>query len=202
MSQAFYERYWAGGDAPPEYDPLIQDKWRLLAPCCRAGSRVLDYGCGGGIFAQRLAEAGCEVVGVDVAEEAIRLARSRVPSAQFLQVRPGEQLHLDKFDIVWASEVLEHVYDPASLMREFAAALNRGGQLIVTVPYHGRLKNIAIALFRFERHFHPKGHHVRLFTRRTLQEVAREAGFVPRAFVGLGRLPYLWKSMFVRFVLP
>ena len=199
MGEAFYKRYWAGGDAPPEHDPLIEEKWRLLARWSRPGLRVLDYGCGGGIFARRLVEAGCEVVGMDIAEEALTLARSRAPQALFIRVVPGEALPVDGFDMIWASDVLMHVYDTASLIHEFARVLKKGGRLLVTEPYHGLVKNVAIALFRFERHFKPEGGHIRFFTRRSLERVALEAGFIPRRFVGLGRVTYLWKAMFVLF---
>ena len=48
---AFYERYWdEEGDAPPEHDSLIERKWQELAKHIRRGDRVLDYGCGGGLF--------------------------------------------------------------------------------------------------------------------------------------------------------
>lgn len=196
----FYQEYWtAGEEAPPERDPLTERRWKLPASRVRPGFRVLDYGCGGGVFAKRLFEAGCEVVGIDVAEEALNLARQRVPGVQFLRVCPGQPLPGGGFDVIWASEVLEHVYDTEFLMREFARVLKPEGELLLTVPYHGVLKNLAIVLFRFERHFNPRGGHVRFFTRRSLCKLAEEAGFVAREFVGLGRCRYLWKSMFLRF---
>lgn len=199
--KAYYDRYWGAADgAPPEHDPLIERKWRELARYVAPGNRVLDYGCGGGIFSKRFVEAGCQVVGMDIAEEPLELARSRVPHGKFMRVQPGEPLPAEGFDIIWASEVLEHVYDTQFLMGEFARVLKPGGQLLVTAPYHGFLKNLLIVFLRFERHFDPEGAHIRFFTRRSLCRLAEEAGLMPKEFVGLARVPYLWKSMFVVFI--
>ena len=199
---AFYNRYWvAEGGAPPERDLLIERKWKDLAKHIRRGNRVLDYGCGGGLFSRRLVDAGCEVLGLDIAQKAIELARSRVPGADFKLIRSGEPLPVvdSGFDVVWASQILEHVYDTQTLMNEFARVLRPRGELIVTVPYHGLLKNLTIALFRFDRHFRPTGAHIRFFTRKTLITLAKEAGFKCEEFLGLARIPGFWKSMFMRF---
>jgi len=53
--------------------------------------------------------------------------------------------------------------------------------------------------FRFDQHFDVRGLHVRSFTRRSLENLANAAGFNAKEFVGLGRLLYLRKSMFMRF---
>ena len=55
--------------------------------------------------------------------------------------------------------------------------LKPGGRLLVTVPYHGRVKAALIALTRFERHFDPLGQHLRFFTRRSLAATLDQAGF-------------------------
>jgi 2-polyprenyl-6-hydroxyphenyl methylase/3-demethylubiquinone-9 3-methyltransferase len=198
--RAFYESYWAGGaSSPPEHDPLTERRWQELARRVRPGDRVLDFGCGGGIFSKKLTDAGCEVVGIDVAEQALEIARKRAPTARFIRLDPGGQLPIEGVDCVWATEVLEHVQDPGYLLEDFARVLAPGGKLLVTVPYHGVLKNLVIALARFDRHFNPRGAHIRFFTRKSLEKLAGEAGFRPQAFAGLGRLPYLWKSMFLCF---
>ena len=57
--------------------------------------------------------------------------------------------------------------------------LKRGGRLLLTVPYHGRLQAAAIALTRFDAHFDPLGQHVRFFTRRSLARTLDGAGFAP-----------------------
>jgi SAM-dependent methyltransferase len=84
-----------------------------------------------------------------------------------------------EIDVVWCSEVLEHIPDVAHALLEVRRVLKPGGRLLVTVPYHGRFQAAAIALTRFEAHFDPLGQHVRFFTRRSLRSTLRHAGFDP-----------------------
>jgi len=124
--------------------------------------------------------------------------------AQFHRINPGGALPIDDktMDIVWASEILEHVFDTQLLTHEFFRILKPSGKLIATVPYHGLLKNLAIALFRFDRHYNPTGGHIHFFTKKSLVDLCSKAEFTCRDFVGLGRgIPWLWKSMFVVFQL-
>jgi hypothetical protein len=55
--------------------------------------------------------------------------------------------------------------------------LRRGGRLLVTVPFHGRVQGALVALTRFEAHFDPLGQHLRFFTRRSLTSTLDAAGF-------------------------
>ena len=72
-----------------------------------------------------------------------------------------------------------------------------GGHLILTTPYHGRLKNVVVALFYFDRHFNVEGGHIRFFTRAALRTVLGRFGFSEVAFSTIGRVPLLAKSMFI-----
>src|SRR5438270_10110477 len=81
------------------------------------------------------------------------------------------------FEAIWCSEVLEHLFDPGLALREMQRVLAPGGRLLVTVPYHGRFKDVLIALFKWEEHFAPTNPHIRFFTRRTLSQLAASAGF-------------------------
>jgi SAM-dependent methyltransferase len=73
--------------------------------------------------------------------------------------------------------VLEHLFDPAFALREMHRILRPGGRLLVTVPYHGGLKNVLIALFKWDEHFAPHNPHIRFYTKRTLARLAGAAGF-------------------------
>jgi 2-polyprenyl-6-hydroxyphenyl methylase/3-demethylubiquinone-9 3-methyltransferase len=96
-----------------------------------AGRRILDVGCGGGIFSESLAAEGAEVVGIDPSENSIRVAREHA-AAQGLPIeyRVGFAEGLDlrrEFDAVFAVDVLEHVADLAATLAGCARALRPSG---------------------------------------------------------------------------
>ena len=170
----FYEAFWA--DAPADPEPWAFE-WRraLLLGELRPGDRVLDFGCGAGRFLKELDDA----VGVEIAEEAAERARANVPGADVRLLAPNGSLPLGhgEIDLVWCSEVLEHIPDVGHALLEIRRVLRAGGRLLLTVPYHGRFQAAAISLTRFERHFDPLGQHVRFFTRRSLRDTLDHVGF-------------------------
>jgi len=160
----------------------------------RAGERVLDLGAGDGAFATELLAAGCEVVAVDVAEEALRRARERVPGLNARHADEGGPLPLDEdsVDVVWAGEVLEHVADVVGLLAEVRRVLRWGGTLLVTTPYHGRVSVAALGLAgRFDAHADPRADHLRFFTAGTLRAMLGEAGFAEVDVCAAGGVPFM-----------
>lgn len=104
---------------------------------CPPGARVLDIGCGNGIISRALGEAGFNVLGIDVSEKTIAVARTantmsnvrfEVVPAGSLQPFPGE------YNAIVCSEVLEHLYHPSELLNVIHSSLKDNGILIVTVP--------------------------------------------------------------------
>ena len=176
----FYEAFWAG--APRDPEPWAWEARRaLLLAEARPGERVLDLGCGAGRFVGALRDAGADPVGVELAAAAAARARENVPGADVRLVAEDGSLPLGhgEVDLVWCSEVLEHVPDAGHLLLEVRRVLRRGGRLLATVPFHGRLQAAAIGLLRFEAHFDPLGQHVRFFTARSLAGTLEASGFAP-----------------------
>lgn len=168
------------------------------------GSRVLDVGCGNGSLAAHFAMQGHRVVGIDMAESGICIARASYPGIRFEQLPADRdvlgQLKEEPFDLVYSSEVIEHLYDPRSFLAGCYAATKPGGRFICSTPYHGWLKNVAISVSgKWDRHHDPcfDGGHIKFFSKETLGNLMTEAGFVDLTFLGAGRLPYLWASMVV-----
>jgi 2-polyprenyl-3-methyl-5-hydroxy-6-metoxy-1,4-benzoquinol methylase len=171
--------------------------------------KILDIGCGNGYIDSELVKRGHTVIGLDTSSEGIDIARSAYPEANFevcsiYDVRLPELVG-DRVDCVISLEVIEHLFYPAKLFEQSYKLLCSGGYLILSTPYHGYLKNLALSIVNgWDRHVgvHWDGGHIKFFSRRTLQKMASEAGFVNVRFLGVGRLPYLWKSMMLTMKKP
>ena len=197
--RAFYEDFWA--DAPADPEPWAWERRRrLLLGEVRAGERVLDLGCGAGRFVAALRDAGADPVGVEIAEAALERARAVAAGADLRLLEPDGSIPLEhgSVDLVWCSEVLEHVADGAHLLQEARRVLRPGGRILVTVPYHGRVQAALIGLLRFDAHFDPQGQHLRFFTRTSLAASLRAAGFTRKRVRAAGGLPLLRESLVAR----
>lgn len=153
-----------------------------------------------GTAAGALAAAGHSVVGVDVSESGIRLAARRVPGAAFASIDGESHLpfRAGAFDVCYCSEVIEHLLDVAGFVREIHRVLAAGGLLLVSTPYHGWLKNLALVTLNFEGHFDVTGQHIRFFTPSSLTATLQAGGFCVDRVTGLGRRWPLWEAMFAR----
>jgi SAM-dependent methyltransferase len=194
--RAFYEEVWE--DAPADPEPWAWERRRaLLLSEARPGERVLDLGCGAGRFVAALRAAGCDPVGVEVASAALERARAVAPGADLRLLAEDGSIPLEhrSVDLVWCSEVLEHVADGAHLLQEARRVLRPHGRLLLTVPYHGRLQAALIGLARFDAHFDPQGQHLRFFTRASLRASLAAAGFAEPRIRAMGGAPLLRESL-------
>ena len=187
-----YESHWQS--LPEDPEPWAwQLRRSLLLGAIRPGERVLDLGCGAGRFVAALREAGTDPVGVDIAEAALERARRNVAGGEFRLLEPDGSVPLEhgSVDLVWCSEVLEHVADAAHLLLEARRVLQPSGRLLITVPFHGRVQAALIALTRFDRHFDPLGEHLRFFTRTSLARTLLATGFTALDVRPAGGAPLL-----------
>lgn len=173
-----------------------------LAGVLKPGMRVLDVGCGNGFTCGEFLKLGCTVVGIDLSEQGVALARESHPQGRFevfaaddnLLVNLGEE----PFDLVVSTEVVEHLYAPRTYARGCFQALKPGGRFICTTPYHSYMKNLVLALAgKWDAHANPlwDGGHIKLWSRRTLGRLLGESGFANLQFRGAGRMPGLWMTM-------
>ncbi|HEY7831561.1 MAG TPA: class I SAM-dependent methyltransferase [Solirubrobacteraceae bacterium] len=199
-SSEYHEHLWQtipAGLEPEDYSARL----KFLLARVHAGERVLDVGCAEGRFTAALADAGARVVGIEVAEEPLRRARSRRPDLDLRVVPPQGDWGLEdaSFDAVWAGETIEHVTDTAGWLSEVRRVLRPGGLLLLSTPAHGPLTLLGLALSprAFAAHFDPRSDHLRFYSRATLAELLGEFGFAEIAFSGLGGLPAARRTLLV-----
>jgi len=103
--------------------------------------KILDYGCGVGTIAFYLANKGIKVIGIDISDKAIEIAKKSAKAlkledkTRFYTLKGGvRSIRNKKFDLVIALEVLEHVEKDSELLEFLANCLKRRGFLIISVP--------------------------------------------------------------------
>jgi SAM-dependent methyltransferase len=180
----YYETYWSAGrqtfsGANQGYAPNLRRWMAAELHDLPPDAPVLEVGCGDASFTTELARYSSRVTAIDISAGQIAENARRFPGIAFRQHDVSERLPFadGAFAAVWCSEVLEHLFDPAFALREMHRSLRPGGRLLVTVPYHGRFKNLLIALFKWDEHFVPSNPHIRFYTGRTLSRIADAAGF-------------------------
>ncbi len=179
-------RWW---DAESEFKPLhainplrlnyIDDRARLK------GKRVLDVGCGGGILAESMARRGAQVMGIDMGEAPLSVATLHALDSQveveYRQVS-AEELANEMpapFDAVTCMEMLEHVPDPASVIRACAALVKPGGDVFFsTINRNPKAFLLAVVGAEYLLNMLPKGTHeyAKFIRPSELEQAARNAG--------------------------
>ncbi|HEV3409130.1 MAG TPA: class I SAM-dependent methyltransferase [Chthoniobacterales bacterium] len=182
--QTYYDRYWT--EDPERYSgsragyaPNFRRWMAKNLDSFPHEEALLEVGCGDASFTSDLARYSDDVTALDISAEQVALNAAKLPQVRFLVHDLAQPLPFQEntFGAIWCSEVLEHLFDPAFALREMFRVLKPGGLLLVTVPYHGLFKNVCIALFKWDHHFDPEYPHIRFFTRNTLGNLARKAGF-------------------------
>jgi len=182
LLQNEYDKRWIDLDYSAESIGYTADflkfmgRWSSIRPC---GCAAVDIGCGDGYFSGKLRRLGYEVSGIDISPVAIDKASKEHPECKFIIHDLSRPLpfHDNSFNLAWCSENLEHLFSPFTVLKEIYRILQPRGRLLCTVPYHGLVKNIGIAIFAFERHYDPTYPHIRFFTKKSLSKIIEAAGF-------------------------
>jgi 2-polyprenyl-6-hydroxyphenyl methylase/3-demethylubiquinone-9 3-methyltransferase len=193
-------RWW---DPDGEFRPLHQiNPLRLdwIASCVPlAGAKVVDVGCGGGILAESMAKRGAQVLGIDLSVKPLKVARlhaleTGVAELAYREVAV-EALAAEQpgaVDVVTCMEMLEHVPDPASVVRACAQLLRPGGTVFFST-LNRNLKAFLLAIVGAEHVLKmlPKGTHeyAKFIRPSELAHFIRDAGLELEAFQGLSHNP-------------
>lgn len=180
-------RWW---DKESEFRPLheinpLRLEW-INAMVPLEGRRVLDVGCGGGVLADAMARKGAQVLGIDLASKALKVARLHALEAhtQGVEYREisAEALAAEQpngFDVVTCMEMLEHVPDPASVVKACAALVKPGGHVFFsTINRNAKAFLFAIVGAEYLLNMLPRGTHeyAKLIKPSELASYYRDAG--------------------------
>ncbi len=159
------------------------------------GKRVLDVGCGGGILADSMAWRGAQVLGIDLAGKALKVAQlhaleAQTPGIQYRDIS-AEALAQEQpaeFDVVTCMEMLEHVPDPASVVRACAQLVKPGGWVFFsTINRNAKAYLFAVVGAEYVLNMLPRGTHeyAKFIRPSELTRFARDAGLQERGLRGL-----------------
>jgi 2-polyprenyl-3-methyl-5-hydroxy-6-metoxy-1,4-benzoquinol methylase len=186
-------------NAPHGADYLLPTVKRVLADC-PTGARLFDLGCGNGFAAHAMAGAGFSVTAVDTSQSGVAIACKAYPECRFEVGSAYADLAAmyGTFDVVLSLEVVEHLYDPRAFARTVRRLLEPKGIAVISTPYHGYLKNLALAVTgKWGAHHSPlwDGGHIKFWSRDSLAALFAEVGLREVAFHRVGRIAPLAKSM-------
>ena len=203
MAESYIEFEWLNESAANgKTGEKLAEKLLTLIRGFKDVVSICDLGCGNGHLANRLALYGYDVVAIDASASGIEQAKKNAPTGRFIRSFIDKDVRdsngLGCFDLVVSSDVVEHLYRPSDLFEAAETLLKSNGRLVITTPYHGYLKNLALAMSgRMDRHFSAlhDGGHIKFFSVATLAALMASHGFVDLNFSYYGRAPWLWKNM-------
>ena len=188
-------RWW---DPTSEFKPLheinpLRLEW-INARVALAGKKVIDIGCGGGILTEAMAKKGADVTGIDLSEKALKVAdlhslesgaqvRYELIAAEDMAAREAGQ-----YDVVTCMEMLEHVPDPAAIVKAAAALVKPGGHVFFsTLNRNPKAYLFAIVGAEYLLRMLPKGTHdyAKFITPAELSRFVREAGLQVDSLKGM-----------------
>lgn len=179
---------------------------KLKKALLEKGSKcILDLGSGNGEIANKLISDGFSVYGVDASVQGVKIANEYNPNHFFAMNFESDDLPKElrdiQFDTIISTEVIEHLYDPDSYIKLCRKILKNKGNIILTTPYHGYLKNLVLSVAgKWDAHFSPlwTGGHIKFWSFKTLKKLLDQNEFVVEEFIGCGRIHWLWKSMMIK----
>jgi 2-polyprenyl-3-methyl-5-hydroxy-6-metoxy-1,4-benzoquinol methylase len=194
--------HYSGGELGCAHQYLLPTVAAVIARLDMKSRKAFDLGCGNGSVAYWLTQRGFEATGVDPSATGIAEAKRTYPVLSLHEGSCYEPLSekYGTFPLVVSLEVVEHVYAPRSFASCVRDLLWDGGHAIISTPYHGYWKNVALAVSgKLDAHFNPLWDHghIKFWSPRSLSLLLQEAGFRVLEVHRVGRFAPLAKSMVV-----
>jgi 2-polyprenyl-3-methyl-5-hydroxy-6-metoxy-1,4-benzoquinol methylase len=178
--QVFYDQKYSTGTE------IFRTSKQYTIDCVpdRGDLEILDVGCGSGTNSAALAAKGHTVHGVDLSEAAIARYRSRGFDGKVGDLDNGLDFPDAAFDLVFCSEVIEHMTSPENLVAEMNRVLKPGGYLVLSTPNSAfwLYRLLGFAGYTVSELQHPK--HFQFFSQRSLLRLLNSVGFQPKSISG------------------
>jgi 2-polyprenyl-3-methyl-5-hydroxy-6-metoxy-1,4-benzoquinol methylase len=176
----------------------------------KAAKKILDVGCGDGLFMDRIRDAlngrkKIEIWGVDYSKYKLKKAEKKGHSVKWCDLEKGLPFEDGTFDVIYAAELIEHLYNPDYFLEECYRVLKKNGVIIVSTPNLQAWYNRVLFMFGIQPIFYevstkspavgsgvlkkikkgeaPVGH-VHVFNRAGLVDMLRQEGFEITKFLG------------------
>ncbi len=193
--EALAHRWW---DRQSEFKPLhdinpLRVNW-IDERAGLAGKKVVDIGCGGGILSEAMAQRGAQVTGIDMGEAPLAVAQlhqleSGVPvEYRKITAEALAEEQAGQYDVVTCMEMLEHVPDPASVIRACHRLVKPGGQVFLsTINRNPKAYLFAIVGAEYLLRLLPRGTHDfrKVIRPSELGSWCRDAGLTVQDIIGL-----------------
>jgi SAM-dependent methyltransferase len=181
--KAYIDDY-SGYARDERFEAFVRDfTARELGRRLRAGARILDVGCGAGVFMEAASKMGYSVEGIDVSHASAEICRRKG-----LAARAGDFLtdRFDgKFDLITMWDVVEHLRDPESFLHRSRELLVEDGLLFAKIPAFGDLSvRLSRRVPRLAGILLGAPNHVQYFSRASLDRLVRRQGFEPEWLAG------------------
>jgi 2-polyprenyl-6-hydroxyphenyl methylase/3-demethylubiquinone-9 3-methyltransferase len=192
-------RWW---DPNSEFKPLhdinpLRLGW-IDRNCGLKGKQVIDVGCGGGLLSEGMAALGAQVTGIDLGEKALGVAKLHLLESglkvdyRHIAAEDIAKSEPASFDVVTCLEMLEHVPDPASIVRACTQMVKPGGQIFFsTINRNPKAYLFAVVGAEYVLRMLPRGTHdyARFLRPAELARLCREAGLSIMEIVGMSYNP-------------
>ena len=174
---------YVGRKCYPYMEEINEGILRQLRRLTMAGGRMLDVGCGRAALGEAVQQLGWEVWGIEENREACATARTRIPhliegnllDTEYVRQSLGET----QFDALVFSDVLEHLYDPRSVLESYLRYLKPGGRVLISVPnavvWTNRIQWL-LGRINYQDTGVMDRTHIRFFTFRTTRQLVEAAG--------------------------
>lgn len=179
-------------------NPITLEEEIMFSLLPKSRGKLLDVGCGIGTISLELQKKGFDVSGIDFSSVGVKMANDIGIKATVCDLdKSGIPFENDFFDVVWAGDIIEHVFDPIFMLKEISRVLKPSGKLLLTTPNDLNLKRrISIFLLGrspqsgIYRNLGQCKHHT-LFSLELLEYMLKEANLGSYSVYSIVKIPKL-----------